>query len=145
MNCLVSLDKDGKFTSSAGGQLLEGGTSGLITLEDIIEEIIGDISDEFDEIDLNYSKIDELTYVFDAKISLKDFFKVINIEDLGFFDDIKGDAETLAGLVLEITKKFPRRGQKVAFKDYKFIVEDVDQFRVKQIKVCLPNKVNKLN
>tara|TARA_Y100001980_G_C14554684_1_gene341780 strand:- start:2776 stop:4107 length:1332 start_codon:yes stop_codon:yes gene_type:complete len=122
-----------------------GGTSGLITLEDIIEEIIGDISDEFDEIDLNYSKIDELTYVFDAKISLKDFFKVINIEDLGFFDDIKGDAETLAGLVLEITKKFPRRGQKVAFKDYKFIVEDVDQFRVKQIKVCLPNKVNKLN
>ena len=122
-----------------------GGTSGLITLEDIIEEIIGDISDEFDEIDLNYSKIDELTYVFDAKISLKDFFKVINIEDLGFFDNIKGDAETLAGLVLEITKKFPRRGQKVAFKDYKFIVEDVDQFRVKQIKVCLPNKMNKLN
>ena len=120
-----------------------GGTSGLITLEDIIEEIIGDISDEFDEIDLNYSKIDELTYVFDAKISLKDFFKVINIHDLGFFDNIKGDAETLAGLVLEITKKFPRRGQKVVFKSYKFIVEDVDQFRVKQIKVCLPSKMNK--
>ena len=119
-----------------------GGTSGLITLEDIMEEIIGDISDEFDEIDLNFSKIDESTYVFDAKISLKDFFRVINIEDSGLFDNIKGEAETLAGLVLEMTKKFPRRGQKVAFKGYKFIVEEIDQFRVKQIRVCLPLKNN---
>ena len=116
--------------------------SGLITLEDIMEEIIGDISDEFDEIDLNFSKIDESTYVFDAKISLKDFFRVINIEDSGLFDSIKGEAETLAGLVLEITKKFPRRGQKVSFKGYKFIVEEIDQFRVKQIKVYLPGKYN---
>ncbi|MDC3034474.1 gliding motility-associated protein GldE [bacterium] len=119
-----------------------GGTSGLITLEDIMEEIIGDISDEFDEIDLNFSKIDESTYVFDAKISLKDFFRVINIEDSALFDNIKGEAETLAGLVLEMTKKFPRRGQKVAFKGYKFIVEEIDQFRVKQIRVCLPFKNN---
>ena len=78
----------------------------------------------------------------ETKISLKDFFRVINIEDSGLFDSIKGEAETLAGLVLEMTKKFPRRGQKVSFKGYKFIVEEIDQFRVKQIKVNLPGKYN---
>jgi putative hemolysin len=117
-----------------------GGTSGLITLEDVMEEIIGDISDEFDEVDLNYSKLDDHTFVFEAKISLKDFFRVIDREGTTAFDTIKGDAETLAGLLLEITKKFPKRGQKINFKAYRFTVEELDHLRIKQVKVVLPKK-----
>lgn len=118
-----------------------GGTSGLITLEDVMEEIIGDISDEFDEEDLSYSKLDEFTYVFDAKISLKDFLKVINLDDATVFDSIKGEAETLAGLILEITRKFPKRGQKISFQGYRFVIEELDQLRIKQVKVLLSKKL----
>lgn len=117
-----------------------GGTSGLITLEDVMEEIIGDISDEFDEVDLNYSKRDEYTFVFEAKISLKDFFRIIDREGSTAFDLVKGEAETLAGLLLEITKKFPKRGQKINYEGYRFTVEELDHLRIKQVKVVLPKK-----
>ena len=117
-----------------------GGTSGLITLEDIMEEIVGDISDEFDEVDSSYSKLDDLNYLFEAKISLKDFFKVIHREETEEFELIKGDAETLAGLLLEIVKKFPKKKQIIRYAGYSFRVEEIDQMRITQVKVTLPKE-----
>ncbi len=112
-----------------------GGTSGLITLEDVIEEIVGDISDEFDDEDLMYSKLDNSTYVFDAKVSLKDFTKIIPIKDEEAFEKQKGESETLAGFLLELSGSFPREGQKISFDNLQFTVEGVDQRRIKRIKL----------
>jgi len=116
-----------------------GGTSGLITLEDIIEEIVGDISDEFDQNDLSYSKLDEYNYVFEGKTTLKDFYKVLQINEADF-EDQKFEAETLAGFILEITGKFPKKNDKVQFKKYIFTIEAIDKKRIKQVKVNLPVK-----
>jgi gliding motility-associated protein GldE len=116
-----------------------GGTSGLISLEDIIEEIVGDISDEFDQYDLSYSKLDEQNYVFEGKTTLKDFYKVLQINE-NTFDDNKYEAETLAGFILELTGKFPKRKDSITYKGYIFEIEAVDRKRIKQVKVSLPNK-----
>jgi len=116
-----------------------GGTSGLITLEDIIEEIVGDISDEFDQNDLSYSKLDEFNYVFEGKITLKDFYKVLQVKEV-IFEEHKFEAETLAGFILEITGKFPKKNDKIYFKNYTFTIEAIDKKRIKQVKVTLPMK-----
>ncbi|MGB5499513.1 MAG: gliding motility-associated protein GldE [Maribacter sp.] len=117
-----------------------GGTSGIVTLEDIIEEIVGDISDEFDDEDLVYSKLDDYNYVFEGKTALKDFYRVAKIEDYEDFDVQKGESETIAGFVLEIAGSFPKKGEKIVFKNYAFIVESLDKKRLKQIKVILPHE-----
>jgi len=114
-----------------------GGTSGLISLEDVIEEIVGDISDEFDDDDLVYTKIDDKNYVFEGKTPLKDFYKIINIEDPSIFEDQKGEAETIAGFILEISGVFPRRNSKINFKNYVFSIEAFDKKRIRQVKVTI--------
>ena len=117
-----------------------GGTSGLISLEDIIEEIVGEISDEFDDEDLIFSKLDDNTFVFEGKTPLKDFYKVIKLEDPEIFEDEKGEAETLAGFLLEISKGFPRKNEVITFHKYAFTIEAFEGKRIKQIKLTIENQ-----
>jgi gliding motility-associated protein GldE len=111
-----------------------GGTSGVISLEDVIEEIVGDISDEFDDDSLLFSKLDNYNYVFEGKTSMKDFYKILNI-DSSPFDKLKGDSETIAGFILEISQSFPKINSKIVFENYTFTIESVDKKRIKQVKV----------
>ena len=115
-----------------------GGTSGIVTLEDLIEEIVGDISDEFDEEELEFSRADAKNFIINAKVSLKDFYRIIDLEDFEGFEKAKGEAETLAGFILEIAQQLPVFGQKIEFENILFKVELVDKKRIKQIKVTLP-------
>jgi gliding motility-associated protein GldE len=114
-----------------------GGTSGLISLEDVIEEIVGDISDEFDDEDINFVKIDAKNYSFDGKTTLKQFYKIIdqNVEEV--FENHKGEAETIAGFILEISGIFPKRLSKINFKNFVFTIEALDKKRIKQVKFTI--------
>jgi len=114
-----------------------GGTSGLISLEDIIEEIVGDISDEFDDEDLMFSKLDDNNYVFEGKTALKDFYKIIKLEDDTTFEENKGEAETVAGFVLEISGSFPKLNSKINFENYVFTIEAMNIKRIKLVKFTI--------
>ncbi|MHA7942721.1 gliding motility-associated protein GldE [Formosa sp. 3Alg 14/1] len=114
-----------------------GGTSGLISLEDIIEEIVGEISDEYDDEDLIYSKLDDHNFVFEGKTPLKDFYKIIKVEDDTVFEQKKGEAETIAGFVLEHSGAFPKLNAKIHFENYLFTVEALDNKRIKRVKVTV--------
>ena len=118
-----------------------GGTSGIVTLEDVIEEIVGDITDEFDEDDLSYSKIDDFNYVFEGKTPLNDIYRVLEIEGKKF-EDIKGDSDTLAGLILELAGKIPKKNERITFENYVFTVEAADRRRVKQVKITISSLLN---
>ncbi|MCB9334599.1 MAG: gliding motility-associated protein GldE [Flavobacteriales bacterium] len=118
-----------------------GGTSGIITLEDVIEEIVGEISDEFDEEDIVYSKLDDNTYIFDGNTLINDLAKIIELENEDIFNEMKKEADTLAGLIIEISGKIPQKNEKINFKNFSFIIEASDKRRVKRVKLII-NKIN---
>lgn len=116
-----------------------GGTSGLVTLEDILEEIVGEINDEYDEEEKNYTRLNSNTYIFEGKTLLSDFCKVLGIDD-DEFDSVVGDADSLAGLLLEIKGDFLSLHEKISFKNYTFEVMAVEERRISKVKVVVNNK-----
>lgn len=115
-----------------------GGTSGIVTLEDVLEEIVGEITDEFDEEEKFYTKLAENKYLFDGKTLLNDFYKVTGADD-SIFEDVKGEADTLAGLILELKGEIPVKNDTIICKNYVLSIEAVDNRRIKQIKVEITN------
>ncbi|MDE7088930.1 MAG: gliding motility-associated protein GldE, partial [Prevotella sp.] len=111
-----------------------GGTSGLITLEDILEEIVGEINDEYDEEEKNYVRINANTYIFEGKTLLSDFYKIMKLDD-DVFEEVEGDADTLAGLLLELKGDFPKQHERIEYGQFRFEIVELDGHRIAKIKV----------
>jgi len=118
-----------------------GGTSGIVTMEDILEEVFGEIKDEFDEEDLSYSKLDESTYIFEGKTALHDISKILELAP-DYFEKVKGDADTLGGLLMEIQEKIPRKGEKIIFDNLAFVVESAGSRKIKRVKMTISRTLN---
>ena len=111
-----------------------GGTSGIVTMEDIIEEIVGEIDDEYDDDEKSYHRLNQNTYIFQAKTLLTDFYRILGIDD-DLFSEVEGDADTLAGLLLELKGEFPALHERLTFNNYTFEVMEMDERRIVSIKV----------
>ena len=113
-----------------------GGTSGIVTLEDILEEIVGEINDEYDEEEKNYVRVNSNTFVFEGKTLLSDFYKILKLDDT-VFEDVEGDADTLAGLMLELKGDFPKLHEKIDFKHFSFEIVEIEERRIAKVKVVV--------
>ena len=118
-----------------------GGTSGIVTLEDILEEIVGEINDEYDEDEKSYQRLNSNTFVFECKTLLSDFYKILKLDD-DIFEEVEGDADTIAGLLLEIKGDFPKMHEKIVYKQFTFEILDMEERRISKVKVTIRSGSN---